>query len=105
MNSTSYVPAVIGPMPTVKDPLPWMSVVTTPSSTVAIVLVTPCRVIDPQVPPPPSTGNWPKVAGNVVHKAVIVTWYSLLGVAPTKVKVTDNLCVVEFTDQLILLLV
>jgi hypothetical protein len=55
--------------------------------------------------PAPTTGNWPKVAGNVVQMKLIPTSYSLLGVAPTKVKVTDNLLVVGFTDQLILLFV
>src|SRR5271169_5299032 len=72
-NSTSYVPAATGPITTLKEPLPFMSVVTTPSSIVTADAVTPCRVSWVQVPPPRSTGNWPKVAGNVVQKGTIPT--------------------------------
>src|SRR6266403_3467784 len=105
MNSRVYVPEATGPTTTLKVPLPLMSVVTTPSSTAATLAVTPCRVIVVHAPLFVSVGNWPKVGGNVVQKKWILTWYSLLGVAPTNLKVTDNLCVVVFTDQVILLVV
>src|SRR6266404_1271568 len=104
MNSMVYVPEATGPTTTLKVPLPLISVVTTPSSTAATLAVTPCRVIGEHAPLFVSVGNWPKVGGNVVQKKWILIWYSLLGVAPTKVNATVNLCVVGLTDHLILLL-
>src|SRR5882724_13113627 len=90
-------------MTTLNDPLPFRSVVTTPTSTSAIVALTPCRVSWMQLPSAlRSVGNWPKVAGNVLQKKLRLTWYSLLGVAPFKVNMTVNLRVGD-TDHTILL--
>src|SRR6266851_176483 len=62
-NSSIYVPGLIGPTTTLKEPLPLTSVVTTPNSTAATVSVTPCRVMAGQLAGPPGNGNWPKVLG------------------------------------------